>query len=94
MVREPTFARELRSFQATGPDLSNFAEEQQSTEPLAPGDLQGVEEVLTDDFDGAGEAIPPRDDLSDWESVADDENFEPPHVTFGSTGPGPSKVEY
>ncbi|CAE7907414.1 unnamed protein product, partial [Symbiodinium necroappetens] len=36
---------------ATGPCPSNFAEKQQSTEPLAPGDLQEVEDLLGDDFD-------------------------------------------
>ena len=57
-----------RSGEATGQGPSNFAEKQQSTEPLAPGDLQEVEDLLRDDFDDeAAEAIPPRDDLSDWE---------------------------
>ncbi|OLP87730.1 hypothetical protein AK812_SmicGene31031 [Symbiodinium microadriaticum] len=54
-----------RSGEATGQGPSNFAEKQQSTEPLAPGDLQEVEDLLRDDFDDeAAEAIPPRDDLS------------------------------
>ena len=79
-----------RSEEATALDPSNFGEEQQqqqqqqqASEPLAPGDLQEVEQLLGDDFDdAAAEAIPPRDDLSDWESMSEGDNFEPPSVTL------------
>ena len=63
-----------RSEEATALDPSNFGEEQQqqASEPLAPGDLQEVEQLLGDDFDdAAAEAIPPRDNLSDWESMSE-----------------------
>ena len=72
----------------TAVDPSNFEEQQQqSTEPHAPEDLQEVEDLLGDDLSGfEPEAVPPRDDLSDLESVATppdvDENFEPPHITL------------
>ena len=76
-----------RSEEATAVDPSNFEEQQQqqSTEPLAPGDLQ--EDLLGDDLSGfEPEAVPPRDDLSELESLATppdlDENFEAPHVTL------------
>ena len=67
-----------RSEEAIALDPSNFGEEQQqqqqqqqASEPLAPSDLQEVEQLLGDDFDdAAAEAIPPRDDLSDWESMS------------------------
>ena len=56
-----------RSEEATALDPSNFGEEQQqqqASEPLAPSDLQEVEQLLGDDFDdAAAEAIPPRDNL-------------------------------
>ena len=74
-----------RSEEATALDPSNFGEEQQqqASEPLAPGDLQEVEQLLDDDFDdAAAEAIPPRADLSDWESMSEGDNFEPPSVTL------------
>ena len=76
-----------RSEEATALDPSNFGEEQQqSNEPLAPSDLQEVKQALGDDFDDAAaeaiEAIPPREDLSDWESMSDGDNFEPPSVTL------------
>ena len=63
-------------------DPSNFEQQQQqSTEPLAPEDLQEVEDLLGDDLSGfEPEAVSPRDDLSDMESVATppdvDDNFE------------------
>ena len=54
-----------RSEEAIALDPSNFGEEQQQqqvSEPLAPGDLQEVEQLLEDDFDdAAAEAIPPRE---------------------------------
>ena len=75
-----------RSEEATALDPSNFGEEQQqqqASEPLAPSDLQEVEQLLGDDFDdAAAEAIPPRDNLSDWESMSEGDNFEPPSVTL------------
>ncbi|OLP97472.1 Retrovirus-related Pol polyprotein from transposon TNT 1-94 [Symbiodinium microadriaticum] len=75
-----------RSEEATALDPSNFGEEQQqqqASEPLAPSDLQEVEQLLEDDFDdAAAEAIPPRDNLSDWESMSEGDNFEPPSVTL------------
>ena len=77
-----------RSEEATALDPSNFGEEQQqqANEPLAPSDLQEVEQALGDDVDdAAAEAIPPREDLSDWESMSDGDNFELPFVTLGSS---------
>ena len=75
-----------RSEEATALDPSNFGEEQQqqqASEPLAPSDLQEVEQLLGDDFDdAAAEAILPRDNLSDWESMSEGDNFEPPSVTL------------
>ena len=45
--------------------------------------MQEVEQLLGDDFDdAAAEAIPPRDNLSDWESMSEGDNFEPPSVTL------------
>ena len=82
------FPQAKRSEEATAVDPSNFEEQQQqSTEPLAPEDLQEVEDLLGDDLSGfEPEAFPPRDDLSDLESLTTppdlDENFEPPHITL------------
>ena len=84
------FPQAKRSEEATVQGPSNFdeqQEQQQSTEPLAPGDLQEVEDLLGDDLSGfEPEAVPPRDDLSDLESLATppdlDQNFEPPHITL------------
>ena len=81
-----------RSEEASLPDPSNFAEEPPPhSEPLAPEDLQEVEDALGDDFDGAAEAIPPRDDLSDWESPSEGDTFEPPHVTLDQQSQGQAR---
>ena len=82
------FPQAKLSEEATAVDPPNFEEQQQqSTEPLAPEDLQEVEDLLGDDLSGfEPEAVPPREDGSDLESLATppglDENFEPPHVTL------------
>ena len=91
------FPQAKRSEEATAVDPSNFEEQQQqSTEPLAPEDLQEVENLLGDDLSGfEHEAVPPRDDLSDLESLATppdlDENFEPPHVTLDQQTQGQTR---
>ena len=91
------FPQAKRSGEATAVDPSNFEEQpQQSTEPLAPEDLQEVENLLGDDLSGfEPEAVPPRDDLSDLESLATppdlDENFEPPHVTLDQQTQGQTR---
>ena len=56
------FPQAKRSEEATAVDPSNFEEQpQQSTEPLAPEDLQEVENLLGDDLSGfEPEAVPPR----------------------------------
>ena len=88
------FPQAKRSEEATAVDPSNFEEQQQqSTEPLAPEDLQEVEDLLGDDLSGfEPEAVPPREDLSDLESLATppdlDESFEPPHVTLNQQTQG------
>ena len=82
------FPQAKLSEEATAVDPSNFEEEQQqqSTEPLAPGDLQEVEDLLGDLSGFEPKAVPPRNDLSDLESLAAppdlDEKIERPHVTL------------
>ena len=62
------FPQARRSEEATAVDPSNFQEQQQqSTEPLAPEDLQEVEDLLGDDLSGfEPEAVPPRTTFRTW----------------------------
>ena len=91
------FPQAKRSEEASVPDPSNFPQEpQQSSEPLAPNDLQEVEELLAEHFDPSEFAddtapVPENPNLSDWESLAGDDNFEPPHVTLDQQAQGQAR---